>query len=1001
MKKIVILFVVFSMVLLHFSEVIAMTTNVQQRSQEEIKAVATELYNRINIQKPELAQAVSAYQGGRYLDFLKNIRNMIMDNMYQKGFERFMWQSESHVSEYQFEAADVMIGKTSFEDFNAKYSQWPLMKALPEWGVLGDPYTKINPDFMAEPINNDNGYLNFSAFIGLATRFWKKGEVIYLHKWEQIMEAYSDNYFVQGRKLLETVPVSLVTDMRPLDYGYSSALCASWRISFILLQMSLMVKSLPGTGEKTTHYMESLDAIDGKLAPESYDVFDPVSVCKIILCMERDHFDYAYKSYIDIVRPEVPNQILASLSGMANIIRVADFFTSIDAKRAGLDKKIMTYFSDYVHKDGGHSEQSFNYNTLSVHEFGVIKSYAKENSHINPQLSKINYMLDNSDKLFNSLGTPLGRLPNVGGGFAIPPYRAWESDELYKKAFEFGDGEGMPFALPYEFKHFTSIAFPYAGYYAMRSGWDKDNTYLFTQNARRTFGHMYVSNNSIELISKRRNLIMSGGLTPYTAQDIPEDVRSEWRNWVAYFGEDANMSRSTVIVDGLPQARGTNIWVSDTLSKLPSFTPVKGGVSQGVGKFSTIDSKWSDSDTFTYHEGLYDVGYIASQDVSHYREIIMIKPLDLVLISDIMGMPKGENHDITQVWCFPPYLDKKNSDIIVPGFKENEVNYDVTNRLLKTQDPTGPNVFLKNFSNYSVDYKKYYGFKKENDYYLGWYSPGVRGYRWPKVDMHLNYKANENTTPLVSAISSSYTLEEVVKDYENLSTDKYSGFKGVSDGNNIIYLSAKNPQKMNGENISLTAKTFVSVSNGETIKGIVTDCSSFIFKGEAIKLDSPSFEFEIIGNNFKIKKNIEYASSFKWVDYKNGSAPVIDMFPEDKVLKIAKNLVNYSQRITTVNYNARSYTLKNLDSATNYAIQHINTILRAGSSYSQDELVKSYLSYINFAKKEIGTWQSVKDKQTANTTLNRLAQELENVINTVKLDENTYNQLSAILSLFK
>jgi hypothetical protein len=1017
MKKIFLSFMIFSLVLSYFGMGVVDTvyaSDLQKSTDAEIQAVATELYNLLNVEKPEVASAVSAYKSAKYLDFLKIVRNMIMDNIYSKSLNKFMWQAPGQPTVYDTDYADVYIGKMSVEDFNKKYEGWPIAIGVVKWGVIGDPKIPIKPDFMAEPVNNNNGYLNFSNFSPLAKAYFKTKDPIYLRKWEQIMTAYSDLFFNQARELLKTVPVSLVTDMRPLDYGYSTALCASWRIDFTMKQLAVFVKSLPGTGYKTQDFYTILDPIDGKLDKESYDIMDPVAFAKYFICMDRDHFDYAYKSYIEIKRPEVPNQVLAALCGMTNISRMADIFKDIDERRQGLDNKVLIYFTDYVQKDGSHSEQSFNYNTLSLGDFNLIKEYAKEQLNNNPKLQIIYSVLDNSTKMFQTLSNPLGVLPNVGGGFGIPPYRAWESDELYKKAFEVGSGgEGVKLSLPYSYENFTSVAFPYGGYYALRSSWDKDSTYLFTQNARRTFGHMYVSNNSIELMSKRRNLIMGGGLTHYTEQDSPADIREKYfRPMVQYFGEDANMSRSTIVVDGLPQARGTSIYIP----WLPTLSPVKDGVAQGVKDFEAIPSKWSDSGMFTYHEGLYDAGYIATSTTSHYRQIIMIKPLELVLVSDIMGMKDGENHKISQVWCFPPYVSKTQKltykpytskvtpTVEVPGFKEEEVNYNTDDRLLSTSDPTGPNVFLKNFSNYTVDAKKYYGYvpPTDSEYYLGWYAPGdVKGYRYPKVDYHMNYSATSNTTPLVTAISSSFDTKNTIGNYEDLSTNTYSGFKGVTNNKIVTYLSSRNPVNLQADKISVNAKTLVTVQDGNKISGIVTDCTKFTFNGENKEISSSSVEFEINSGEFKAVQFVEEANSFRWLQYDNGIKPVINMLSEAELIKISKNINNYAKRMTTTSYAMRSYTQENMNNGINYAIKNVNSIINSGSGFGQNELVKEYINFIGAVRKEIALWKNAQDKKQPEDMLKKLSLEIQTQANNKNLDNVTKEVLNKLANCFE
>jgi hypothetical protein len=77
-----------------------------------------------------------------------------------------------------------------------------------------------------------------------------------------------------------------------------------------------------------------------------------------------------------------------------------------------------------------------------------------------------------------------------------------------------------------------------------------------------------MSNNSIELVAKHRNLIMGGGMPFYSIGDAPEGFREDWLKYVDYFGEAANMSRSMIVVDGKPQIRGTEyVFNGEKISK--------------------------------------------------------------------------------------------------------------------------------------------------------------------------------------------------------------------------------------------------------------------------------------------------------------------------------------------------------------------------------------------------------------------------------------------------
>ncbi len=850
----------------------AYASTTTEYTQEQIRNLAMELYSHLIINKPELTTAINLYNGADYLGFLKEIRNLAINNLRKADLGEYVGQNIYQPAPYSvsLDRARYLVGEFTKDEYDIKRPNQPLPKGLTDWGVAGHPSIPISANMLNIGNNVDNGYLAFREFICLPAIYWSTGEKIYADKWFQIFEQYSDNYFKDAREIFKDTPET-VFEMRPLKYGYASALACSWRADATIKQFAIIAKSLPGPNSKQTDYMKVLESINEKPYEASYDLIDPVKACKYILACERDHMDYLYESYImkRVIGDEVANQTMSGITAMTSILMPFDFFNSFEVKKPYIDDKIRTFFRGSVHKDGAQIEQHFNYNKGTLKEFYNIQKYLKIYSNQNSELNAIDTLIDNAKKLFETIRTPLGLLANVGGGDPIYPQRAWESDQLYNNYVNAGG-----YGPIQKYNGFTSIAFPYGGYYVLRNGWEKDDTYVFIQNARRAFGHFFVSNNSIEFVSKRRNLIMGGGYPYYNESNPHPDFKSDWRQYNAYSGEDANMSRSTIAVDGRPQTRGTRIWID----WLPANTQVNGGVARTVDGLDPINSKWSDSDTFTYYEGNYDGGFITANNVSHYRQSILIKPLDILLVSDIIGIPSNQTHTISQMWNFPPFLTVANDGIDVPGFKENEVVYNSAEKSIMTQDPTGPNVFLKSFSNYSVNTMKYYGHKATDDYYLGWYANSNDGKRHPKVDMHVNWQATSSTTPLVTAISSSKTLTSTVTNYTNLSTDKISGFEALAQSNKITYLSAKAPQTMraNSNKVEVIAETLVTLEKDGVIKGVVNNCSSFKISGVSKTIQSGSFEFQITENDLVIKKDIIVPTTFKWEEDSNGMYTILN-----------------------------------------------------------------------------------------------------------------------------
>ena len=162
---------------------------------------------------------------------------------------------------------------------------------------------------------------------------------------------------------------------------------------------------------------------------------------------------------------------------------------------------------------------------------------------------------------------------------------------------------------------FTSVAFPYSGYYVLRDGWRWDSRYLWLMAARRGSGHATENINSIALAAFGRHLLVDSGPESYGNPDfLPEDQRPYEKAIDQY--ADASVSHNTVIVDGQSQRRliyGENF---------PDRRPYK----------KPINARWLHTDDFDFVEGKYDDGY--GNDVAtdiravHLRQIIFVRPAD-------------------------------------------------------------------------------------------------------------------------------------------------------------------------------------------------------------------------------------------------------------------------------------------------------------------------------------------------------------------------------------
>jgi len=171
----------------------------------------------------------------------------------------------------------------------------------------------------------------------------------------------------------------------------------------------------------------------------------------------------------------------------------------------------------------------------------------------------------------------------------------------------------------------TSHAFPYAGYYVMRSGWDPDARYLVFDAGPFGAGHQHEDKLSVEAYAYGRTLLFDTGTGPYAG--------SPFRSYFV-----STEGHNTVLVDGQAQNRRAQIhteeqsrWVSDEPSP----------------------SEWISRPVFDYGCGTYDEGYGPGRDrsVTHRRQVLFVKPDYWVVLDDFLG---SGSHGLTTLWHLRP-----------------------------------------------------------------------------------------------------------------------------------------------------------------------------------------------------------------------------------------------------------------------------------------------------------------------------------------------------------
>lgn len=274
-----------------------------------------------------------------------------------------------------------------------------------------------------------------------------------------------------------------------------------------------------------------------------------------------------------------------------------------------------------VYPDGAQIELTPGYHQVSRRNFMDLVEVTRMNNVSLPSeyMSKLKRMYTFNLKLMD----PSGVLPPFND--ANPTKVTQSLTEAYQI---WGDTEflfGATLGKKGEKPDFNSNFFNYAGYYAMRSGWDYLDNCLYFDAGPVGEGHIHEDKLNLYLYSKGRILLTEPGSYSYD--------KSRWRKYVL-----TTPAHNTIIVDGMYQHRGD----------IPQSRLID----------EPLKNPWVNTPLFDYGKGVYSSGYQEckyrkvqyspieyvgekNQSKRHTRHVIFLKPHYYVAVDFLNG--KGEH----------------------------------------------------------------------------------------------------------------------------------------------------------------------------------------------------------------------------------------------------------------------------------------------------------------------------------------------------------------------
>ena len=196
----------------------------------------------------------------------------------------------------------------------------------------------------------------------------------------------------------------------------------------------------------------------------------------------------------------------------------------------------------------------------------------------------------------------------------------------------------------------TSHAFPYVGYFAMRSGWETDANYLVFDAGPPGYAHVHQDKLNVVLWAYGRPVLFDSGGGAY------DD--SVWRKWAI-----DTPSHNTVLVDNKPQRRPN------------AHTPEE--KEANVSRVPLQDTRWKTTPTYDFAGGIYQDGYgsESSKPASHVRRVLFVKP-DIFIVADTLTPNDDGAHTYEARW----------------HLLSTQTNHDETIGMVTTKDTNQPNL---------------------------------------------------------------------------------------------------------------------------------------------------------------------------------------------------------------------------------------------------------------------------------------------------------------------
>ncbi|HAX95812.1 MAG TPA: hypothetical protein DCY35_04725 [Prolixibacteraceae bacterium] len=759
-------------------------------------------------------------------------------------------------SENRTGLADYLIGDLSEEDYRRckKATYFDFYHLSGKLGTLSETNWLARPPHPESEWyagRSDKMSIHWGGFfVQLLYEFWHSEKRIYLDKWIEITSDFCRNQ----KKMMDSLDEDMKrTNINESQFQYwinwnpqnaASSLFQAGRLTVLIKCLALIAKSLPMEKQTSLAYKRwdmALRPVVGRIYPEALAWIPAPEFADIVLALVRDYPDALAERYLKNLGHVAPNQQLMGLYSLLLLTSTFSELTGMSDLASRVNAMLDAYADQMFYDNGGMVEQSFNYNFGDLAKIKEIIAILTDMVGTKSLCKKLKEKVKKFNNLVLSLCKP------TGGLFLNGTYNGELPSEIQKASFKF-----KPV--------FTSIAFPDSGYFVLRDGWAKENSYMSLTAARPTVGHGAASYNALELTAYGKDLLISGGPPWYEKQMAPQTQRSAYDKFTQYFGESSSYKYNTVLVNGQSQNRKTADKNTEGNKSVGKITQTQFYTSDVL---DLLDAEWS---------GGYNGHEKELNEIRHRRQVLFIRPAQMYIVTDqILGLEYSKDlnkFEFTQVWGFPPWEYK----VGIHGFHSEDINAEESVRSISTSSTTGGNVCLYQFCPVPVHYEKYYG---STNPHLGWYSRSISSEKIPKVDVHVHWK-DSRALP-VTLIKPMRGNDSQISFIKNLSQDTIksegggmqSGFCLTTlTGFEIRYNISAEYKKYTLQETRLEFEArgllIFKAPGQQHLRGIAIDCLEIKTpRDEILKMKQESIVWDMEGDVYSIIERISHPVGFQ------------------------------------------------------------------------------------------------------------------------------------------